>query len=80
VTSCPRSNQEEKNKRTKKEKKKPEDQRPETKSELLTECSSEALKGERQGFGNMTAAKLRYYCNAARCGKFVYVNRGFYEH
>jgi hypothetical protein len=35
------------------------DQRPEKASELLTECSSQAMEGESQRFGNMTAANLR---------------------
>jgi hypothetical protein len=38
------------------------------------------MKGESQGFGNTTAAKLRYNCDMTRLGGILlYANWGVYE-
>jgi hypothetical protein len=54
--------------------------------EVLTVCSSQAIKEECQHFGNMIAAKLRNYNDMVRCaiqneimGIFLNVEGGFYD-
>jgi hypothetical protein len=65
-------------------KKKMEDQRLEKAFELLTACSNQTVNDECQQFGNMIAAKLRYYNETVRCAiqyeimnVFLKTKRGF---